>query len=232
MKRPHILLLIKFIAAFCSISYELILAQTLSAFLSNTVLRYCITIGLYMFCMGLGAFVIGKRLLRAPGRLFWQTEVALTLIGASVVPLLFVVDAFQVSAWKGGTLVFFFVAHALICVIGFLTGFELPLSMELAKRDGGPARNSLFAVDYLGAFVGTVAFAFVFYPFWGLVASAWYVSLLNALAALALVRSWREGFDASPRALNWVSLVLILAAIGGLATVSFQEKFLLGIYLR
>ena len=39
---------ITFVLAFCSIVYELLLGQTLSAFLGNTVLRYSVTIGLYM----------------------------------------------------------------------------------------------------------------------------------------------------------------------------------------
>jgi len=227
MKRPHILLLIKFTAAFCSISYELILAQTLTAFLSNTVLRYCVTIGLYMFCMGLGAFFVGKRMSRAPALTFWRAEAGLTLIGAAAVPLLFAVDAM-----KWGAPAFLVVSHALICLIGFLTGFELPLSMELAKRDGAPGRNTLLGVDYFGAFVGTVVFALVFYPFWGLVASAWYVSLLNAMAALALVRSWREGFDRPVQGLGVISLVLVLVVILGLATFPFQEQYLQGLYLR
>ena len=227
MKRPHILLLIKFTAAFCSISYELILAQTLSAFLSNTVLRYCVTIGLYMFCMGLGAFFVERKLERSPGLTFWRAEVALTLIGAAAVPLLFAVDAL-----KGGAIVFLAASHILICLIGFLTGFELPLSMELAKRDGFPARNALFAMDYLGAFIGTVVFALVFYPFSGLVASAWCVAFLNALAAFVLLQSWREEFSARLHWAGMVSLALIVIAVFGLSTFSFQEKFLLGLYLR
>jgi spermidine synthase len=227
MKRSHILLLIKFTAAFCSIAYELILAQTLSAFLSNTVLRYCVTIGLYMFCMGLGAFFVERKLGRSPGLTFWRAEIALTLIGAAAVPLLFVVDAL-----KGGAVVFLAVSHVLICLIGFLTGFELPLSMELAKRDGFPARNALFAMDYLGALAGTVAFALVFYPFSGLVASAWCVVLLNALAAIVLVGAWREEFSVRLRWAGMVSLALIVIAVFGLSTFSFQENFLLGLYLR
>lgn len=220
------LLLIKFTAAFSSIAYELILAQTLTAFLSNTVLRYCVTIGLYMFCMGIGAFFVERKLARSPALTFWRTEVALTIMGAGAVPFLFAVDAL-----KWGAPAFLIAAHALICLIGFLTGFELPLSMALAKRDGIPGRNSLFAVDYLGAFIGTVAFAMLFYPLMGLVASAWVVSLLNALAAFLLARAWRKelGRDLLPVI---VSAGLILVAVVGLCTTAAQEQYLLGIYLH
>ena len=46
--------IITLILAFCSIVYELLLGQTLSAFFGNTVLRYSVTIGLYLFAMGMG----------------------------------------------------------------------------------------------------------------------------------------------------------------------------------
>ena len=227
MKRPYTLLFVKFVVAFCSIAYELILAQTLSAFLSNTVLRYCVTIGLYMFCMGLGAFFIEKRLTQKPGLTLWRTEIILTLVGASAVPLLFVVDGLQ---W--GAVVFLAVSQTLICLIGFLTGFELPLSMALAKNDGLPKRNTLFAADYSGALVGTIVFALVFYPLAGLVASAWCVSLLNALAAFILVRSWKDELSGTSGLTIIISLVLILIAVIGLSTASIQEKMLLGLYLH
>ncbi|NTV30332.1 MAG: hypothetical protein HGA80_09650, partial [Candidatus Omnitrophica bacterium] len=224
MKRTPQLLFIKFIAALASIAYELILAQTLSAFLSNTVLRYCVTIGLYMFFMGVGAFFVERKLERAPAATLWLTEAGLTLLGASAVPFLFAVDALHLGAWP-----LLIAAHVLICLIGFLTGFELPLALELAsgRRDGRPGRNTLFAADYLGAFAGTAIFALLFYPRLGLVASAWAVSLLNALAALVLALSWKET-PGKGRIAVWASAGLILLTLGGLWTAAVQEKFLIG----
>ena len=57
---------ITFILAFCSIVYELLLGQTLSAFLGNTVLRYSVTIGLYMMSLGIGSMIAEGRFVERP----------------------------------------------------------------------------------------------------------------------------------------------------------------------
>ncbi len=76
-------------------------------------------------------------------------------------------------------------AHALIVVIGVLTGLEIPLLMELGAGQGEEAGNVL-GVDYLGAFLGTVAFSFVCYPRLGLVPTAFLVAALNAVVGIGL----------------------------------------------
>ena len=102
-------LCLKFVLAFCSLSYELLLAQSLSAFLPNTALRYSITIGLYLFAMGMGAFFIDKKM-KNPYRNLWKTEMLLTCIGALSLPSLFLVEGLIPSnlafgVWAHGLLV-------------------------------------------------------------------------------------------------------------------------------
>jgi spermidine synthase len=55
-----------FVLAFCSIVYELLLGQALSAFLGNTVLRYSVTIGLYMMSLGIGSMIAEGRFVARP----------------------------------------------------------------------------------------------------------------------------------------------------------------------
>ena len=57
---------ITFILAFCSMAYELLLGQSLSAFMGNTVLRYSVTIGLYMLSMGIGSLMAEGRIVKHP----------------------------------------------------------------------------------------------------------------------------------------------------------------------
>jgi len=182
MKRFNILYLITIILAFCSIVYELVLAQSLSAFLENTVLRYSVTIGLYMFSMGIGALAAEGRLVKHPVLSLLRIEIFLTVIGGFAVVFLHAVDMFGFSR-----LVFSFFAHTLIIVIGILTGFEIPLLIEIRKREQQEPENSVLTMDYFGAFLGTIAFAFLFYPKMGLVPSAFSVGLLNAVAGILLI---------------------------------------------
>ena len=55
-----------FLLAFCSIVYELLLGQALAAFLGNTVLRYSVTIGLFLLAKGIGAWLAEGRVARHP----------------------------------------------------------------------------------------------------------------------------------------------------------------------
>ncbi len=70
-----------FILAFCSIVYELLLGQSLSAFLGNTVLRYSVTIGLYMLSMGIGSLLAEGRFVKHPVITLLRVEIALTVTG-------------------------------------------------------------------------------------------------------------------------------------------------------
>lgn len=174
--------LLTVVMAFCSIVYELLLGQTMAAFLGNTVLRYSVTIGLYMLCMGVGAFLARWRVFRgAPVLSLQRVEIALTVVGGLSVPALFLLEAQGV-----GDGVISFTAHGLIVVVGILTGLELPLLLELGELNREGSEGAVLGWDYLGAFGGTVAFALWFYPVAGLVATALSVALLNAVAGAAL----------------------------------------------
>ena len=202
--QTRVIYCVTFIVAFCSIVYELILGQLLSALLGNAVLRFSITIGLYMFSMGIGSFLAESRIVRRPVGSFLVIETLLALIGG-----LSVVALFQLENLIGGGVVFLVLSHGLIILIGILTGFEIPL---LARLAGGESKrtNEVLGVDYLGAFLGTVLFAFLFYREVGLVLTAFVVALLNVLAALILAIMGFRG----ERSARLMFPVLLLCAFG------------------
>lgn len=181
MRTTHILLLIKFILALCSIVYELVLSQALSAFFENTVLRYSITIGLYMLCIGIGALLADTRFRKDALMVLIRTELCLTFLGGFALGWFFLMDALGLPRP-----LFLFMSHALIVAIGILTGFEAPLVIERIRADRKHPESVVFAFDYAGAFAGSLLFAFIFYPHTGLVATALFVGMLNALAGLIL----------------------------------------------
>jgi spermidine synthase len=179
-KRTRILIVTS-VLAFCSMVYELILAQTLSAFLENTVLRYSVTIGLYMCSMGFGSLLAGEGVREKPVLNLLRVEVLLTVLGG-----LSVIFLFGVSFVAPARVVLSLAAHGLIVAIGVLTGFEIPLLIALMERDQPHSENLVLAWDYAGAFAGTLMFAFYFYPYFGLVASSLLLGCLNALCGLFL----------------------------------------------
>lgn len=171
-----------FVLAFCSIVYELLLGQSLSAFLGNTVLRYSVTIGLYMLSMGLGSLLAEGRFVKHPVITLLSVEIALTVTGGFSVIFLMLVNSVGLP-----DIVFLGSAHFLIILIGVLTGFEIPLLIELRNLEVEGSERKVLGVDYLGAFSGTVVFAFVFYPVVGLIPTAFLVALLNAFVGVLLL---------------------------------------------
>ncbi len=179
--------LITFILAFCSIVYELLLAQTLSAFLENTVLRYSITIGLYLFSMGYGALITEKKIIKYPVITLLRVEILLTMIGGMVVIL---VHTFNLLFYYRSILMI--LSHLLIIIIGILTGMEIPLLIEMKNKERKNSENLVLGIDYFGAFIGTILFTFYFYRIAGLTKAAFMVGSLNALAGILLLSQYNK----------------------------------------
>ncbi len=216
MKRFNHLYFITFILAFCSIVYELILAQSLSAFLENTVLRYSVTIGLYMFSMGFGALIAEGKLTQHPVLTLLKVEIGLTIIGGFSVIFL---QMFNI--WSMSHILFSLSAHSIIIVIGVLTGLEIPLLMEMGTSD---IENKVLAVDYLGAFCGTIIFAFIFYPRVGLIPSTFLIGAFNALTGVALYL-WHTDIEESKKEeyYGFLSVQTVLLLIVGICWIYSQS---------
>lgn len=219
-----------FVLAFCSIVYELLLGQSLSAFMGNTVLRYSVTIGLYLFSMGIGALIAEGRFVKHPIITLQRIEILMTLLGALSIVLLHVVD------WLGPPeIVFSLFAHSLIVLIGIFTGFEIPLLIAVQNLEKADSENKVLGIDYIGAFIGTIAFAFVFYPKLGLVQTALFVALLNALVGAMLITQQskvRESRRREHRVLITIQACLLLLLVAGLGKSTMISEGLLQLYLR
>ncbi len=215
-----------FLLGFCSIVYELLLGQSLSAFLGNTVLRYSVTIGLYMLSMGIGALMAEGRWVKQAATTLLKVEILLTGVGGFSVILLLILNSVGMP-----DLLFSVFAHLLIVLIGVLTGFEIPLLMELRAREVEGAERTVLGVDYLGAFCGTVAFAFVFYPRFGLVPTAFFVALINALVGVCLYTQRYKVHEAGRRGYSTLlgvqAVLFVVLAVLVQAADRVNELFLL-----
>ena len=182
------------LVAFCSIVYELMLAQCLSIVLGNTVLRYSITIGLYLFSLGMGAlaFAFSKKE-KSPQILFF-IEAILAFIGLILPFLMLGGDQFlrqSITAWSipNDSVLYWLPSwifmHSMIILVGLLSGAELPILMELGRQHGQEkGAQQILAIDYLGTFLGAIAFPLFIYEKLGLVAGAALLGGLNAFVAL------------------------------------------------
>lgn len=236
MNRKKTLYAITFIVAFCSIVYELALGQALSLFLGNTILRFSVTIGIYMFAMGVGAMIAEGRMVRSPVLSFIVIECLLVFFGG-LAPILF----FLLNFLTGGSGVFVFVVHALIFLIGVLTGFEIPLLMKLniertaqKKLNNGDGR--ILGIDYLGAFLGSITFAIFCYPLLGLLKTTFFVGLLNSFVGIIFYWKWKgEGTEKekkNTKRVFYVNIFLFVVLLGAFIFSANISSFIGESYLK
>lgn len=192
-KNLHLIYLVTVITACCSILYELLLAQTLSTTMGNTALRYNTTIGLYIAAMGFGALLYKKFVKKDVLEEFVKYELILSFIGGSAPILALVFDyAFNHIAKSTGVSFFsnwiqmplFTINHLLIVVIGFLSGLELPLLIDMGKKFDKRKGSFVLAYDYFGTLIGAILFPIMILPQLHIFTIGYVVSSMNILVAL------------------------------------------------
>lgn len=211
------LLLSVLIVALCGIAYELIIAAVSSYLLGNSIAQFSITIGLFMFAMGIGSYLtkfIHEKLVER----FIQIEIAVALVGGVSAALLFVVFPYY-ALYKP-------VMYGLILVIGALVGLEIPLLTRILSRSASFSDSlaHVLSLDYIGALIGSVGFPLLLLPSLGLFRSSFAIGLLNiSVAFIALTLLGKS----HPRVRSYWKYALMVLAIlvAMLLTSTWITKF-------
>lgn len=177
--------------SFFSLSYEMILAKKMAFFLQNEVVGQSLGIGLFLLGLGLGTALSTKirrnqesSLLRVEGILIVLIvlmPLAFALLKASEI-LIHTTAVYEFSVLTSKT---FFALLGLLLLVGFLSGFELPLLLNMASRRNIRIELSLF-LNYLGAFFAGLLIPLVFIPNLGANQSLYLIVALNLLFALGI----------------------------------------------
>ncbi|MFA6237378.1 MAG: S-adenosylmethionine decarboxylase [Bacteriovorax sp.] len=188
----HIVYSLTVIVACCSILYEFLLAQSISTTMGNTALRYNLTIGLFIASMGFGALLYRKFISKEYFKEFVKVELLLSLVGGAAPVLVLIIDYFFNHLAKSSGVSFFsnwiqtplfILNHFLIVAIGFLSGLELPLLMDMSKQFKVTKGHFVLAFDYLGTLLGAVLFPVFILPSLHIFTIGYVVSLVNILVA-------------------------------------------------
>jgi spermidine synthase len=167
-----ILLVSVFIIATCGILYELLISSISSYFLGSSILQFSLTIGLFMFFMGVGSYLtrfFHDHLLDA----FVWIEIGLGLVGGLSAIILY----FSYSLTEH----YYLVAFGLIAALGTGIGLEIPLVTRLVKNYATLKDTiaQVLSFDYVGALVASVLFPLVLLPYLGTMRTAFLVGILN-----------------------------------------------------
>lgn len=173
MIRTPILFLNVLIIATCGLVYELLAGTLASYVLGDDVTQFSIIIGIYLFALGVGAWLSGF-IETGLARKFIEVELGVALLGGASAPLLFL--SFARLSY------FHVVLYAVVFLIGVLVGLELPLLMRLLKDnlDFKDLVSRVLTFDYVGALVASILFPIFFVPKIGLVRTSLVFGLLNA----------------------------------------------------
>ncbi len=207
-KESVILLLSVFVVGFCTIIYELLIGSVSSYFLGDSIKQFSLVIGLTMTAMGLGTLI--SRLVKS-NLIYWfiLIEILLAVVGGLSVPALY----FSYMCEP----VYYPVMFVLIMLIGGLIGLEIPLLTRIMETYYDLRNNisNVLSLDYLGAFVATLAFPFFLLPLMGIFESSIFAGFLNLVVGIMNFYWFKDKITFKRRAKLKVSAVLILLLLIG-----------------
>lgn len=206
----RLLLFSIFIIAGCSLIYELLISSLSTYLLGSGVIHYSVTIGLFLFFMGVGAWLaqfIRTELLDK----FIRIEIALGLIGGFSAVLLYAAYAWTEYYYPAMLIV--------IALISILVGMEIPILTRVIEQNKGIRKglSEVLATDYIGALLASLLFPFILLPYLGHLLTAFAIGAVNVIVALVVVWHFRKR-------LNYPKL-LLLSAIGGIALLVISSQF-------
>lgn len=204
-REPAILLVSVFIVASCALTYELLIGTVSSYYLGSSVLHFSLTIGLFMFFLGVGAF-LSKFISQNELAAFITTESLLGVCGGVSVGLL--------QASFSYTEHYYLVAFLLTGSIATLCGLEIPLLTRLLYRHHGLKSTIAHALsfDYVGGLVASILFPLVLLPNFGTLKTACLVGLVNLCVAGLMIWEFRAKLAHPLR-------MAIVPFLGALATI-------------
>ena len=222
-KQTGIILISILVVALCGIAYQLIISTVSSYLLGNSVYQFSLTIGFFMFSMGVGSY-LSKLLPNNLVQNFILIEIAIALVGG-ICSLLLLMAFPMLRALYDVTM------YSLIFIIGSLVGMEIPLIMGILsdKKSTRDSIANVMSLDYIGALIGSVMFPLFLLPQLGLIQSSFAIGLITILTALTNIYFLRE-YLSSPRLLTFLSLavlgLLVSFTIFGTQLTSYAEKHL------
>ncbi len=195
---------IAFVMSFASMTAELVLAQLTTILYGGAVVRYSMTVGLFIFGLGMGAASWAFLGRRADLVLLAWIEVGLAFAVIAAPFAVLGADPALQALGRGAAGI---VAGLFAALIGWLAGVELPVLMDLVQAEGsaeagGIRARRVIALDFFGSVLATLAMPLVLYPTIGLVGVAALAAAANAaLGMLAALAAGRRGRPATLLAL-------------------------------
>jgi len=174
------------IISICALIYELIVGTLSSYLLGDSVTQFSITIGLFLFAMGVGA-LLSRRIQANELRWFIIVELLTGLFGGSAAAILY-------ATYSVGFAYYYPVMIAVIFAIGICVGLEIPLLTRIVatRANLGHALADILSIDYIGALIGSLAFPIILLPLLGVNQTGFLTGLFNVGVGALILYTFRE----------------------------------------
>mgnify|MGYP001608928544 FL=1 len=202
-------IVVPFLLAFCSMIYELVLAQYISLYFGGTVFNFTLTIGVFLASMGLGALWSARVARDQIYPVLEKVELGLCGLGLASPLLTSVLGSLSLTSSSPlFTQVLFGLCYGLVVMIGILSGYEIPLLLGLF--DNAKKKMTVLSLDYFGSFIAALCYPLLFVPHLGLVQTSLLVSFLNLLVALWIGYRFNKRYVLISAELALIAIVLVL----------------------
>jgi spermidine synthase len=174
-----------FLISTCAITYELLISTLSSYLLGSSVLHFSLTIGIFMFFMGVGAY-FSKFFENNLIICFIWTEIFVGLIGGFSALFLYLAYSF--------TDLYYVIAFLITASISSLVGLEIPIATRMLK-EFAPLKETLahvLSIDYLGALIASILFPLVLVPYLGIMKTSLCMGILNIGVAFVTWSIFKE----------------------------------------
>lgn len=202
MQPTSMILVGTFIISFCGLIYELIISTVASYLIGSSVFHFSLTIGLFLFFMGVGSF-FSQYITQDIEQKFIRVETFIGLFGGLSSTVLFLGFAYTD---------FFYVIYVLItAIIGICTGLEIPLATRIIKdqKTLSDALAQVLTFDYIGSLIGAILFPIVLLPYFGLSQTAVLIGGMNLLVATGFLLVFKHKSTAKELLLLLISILIL-----------------------
>jgi len=208
-----LILVAVFIIAACGIIYELLIGSISSYFIGNSVKQYSLTIGFFLFAMGIGSWLsrmIRKKLLQR----FVALEIWLGFFGGMTVPFLYVAYTY--------TSIYQYFMLIQVVILGTLIGLEIPLLTRLLRAEGTlrVLLSNILAMDYLGALAAALLFPFLLFPMLGSMHTSLLTGAVNVAVGIVMLRLVSKYLKQDDLAMLMIQIGFVCAALFLMASKS------------
>jgi spermidine synthase len=188
--------LLLFASGFCALIYQTAWLRMLRDIFGASTSASAAVLAIFMGGLGFGGLILGRRADREPSPLgfYARLEIGVALAAALSPLLMIVVQKAYLGLGGsaslgsgGGTVVRLLLATLVLGLPTFLMGGTLPAAARAVERSADAGRRAvglLYAVNTLGAVLGTLLTTFVALEVLGVRKTIWEAALLNLLVAL------------------------------------------------